>query len=282
MTQLVQFFENIASWQRTVILLSGLVLFWSIEGILPFRRLPRTRYRHAWLNLFFHATTVVINFAFAGLILVASDFARHAEIGLLQWVTLPLLAQIVVSILLLDLVGAWLVHYVEHKVRWMWKFHLVHHSDTHIDVTSSLRHHPGESVFRALFTTMAVLLAGAPMWAVMLYQGLSALFSQFNHAHIRLPVAAEKVLGLVFVTPGLHHVHHHYTQPYTDANYGNIFSIWDRLFGTMLYLPQDQIVYGLDTHPHAHEHNTMAGLLRAPFQSYRAPTSGSHRPETIE
>jgi sterol desaturase/sphingolipid hydroxylase (fatty acid hydroxylase superfamily) len=55
--------------------------------------------------------------------------------------------------------------------------------------------------------------------------------------------------------------------PYTDSNYGNIFSVWDRLFGTYKYLPNDEIVYGIDTHQKPEEHNSILSLLKIPFQA---------------
>ena len=130
----------------------------------------------------------------------------------------------------------------------MWRFHLIHHSDTHIDTTSANRHHPGESVFRLFFTVIAVGIIGAPIWLVMMYQSASVVLSQFNHANIRLPLWLDKTLSWVIVSPNMHKVHHHYVQPYTDSNYGNIFSIWDRIFGTYTTLAPEKITYGIDTH----------------------------------
>jgi sterol desaturase/sphingolipid hydroxylase (fatty acid hydroxylase superfamily) len=93
---------------------------------------------------------------------------------------------------------------------------------------------------------IAVLVCGAPMWLVMLYQSMSAVLSQFNHANIRLPLWLDNALSWLIVSPNMHKVHHHYVRPQTDSNYGNIFSIWDRLLGTFNYTPIDEIKYGLD------------------------------------
>ena len=128
----------------------------------------------------------------------------------------------------------------------MWKFHMVHHSDTFVDTTTANRHHPGESIFRAAFTLLAVIITGAPMWLVMLYQSLSVVLSQFNHANFLLPLWLDRVISWVIVSPNMHKVHHHYVRPQTDSNYGNIFSVWDRLFGTYNYTPVEQLKYGLD------------------------------------
>jgi sterol desaturase/sphingolipid hydroxylase (fatty acid hydroxylase superfamily) len=138
------------------------------------------KYRHAGINLFFTATTIIINFAFALVIVKASEWAIQNQFGLLQLTELPAWAMLIGGLLLLDLVGAYFIHFIEHKIKWMWKFHMVHHADTHVDTTTANRHHPGESVFRAVFTTIGVIICGAPMWLVMLYQSLSAVLSQFN------------------------------------------------------------------------------------------------------
>jgi sterol desaturase/sphingolipid hydroxylase (fatty acid hydroxylase superfamily) len=151
----------------------------------------------------------------------------------------------------------------------MWRLHLVHHSDTHVDATSANRHHPGESVIRFVFTVVAVLIAGAPMWLVLLYQSLSVLLSQFNHANIRLPRALDRAISWVIVSPDMHKVHHHYVRPFTDSNYGNIFSIWDRALGTFLALDRDRLVYGVDTHMAPEEHSTVGALMSMPWRPGR-------------
>jgi sterol desaturase/sphingolipid hydroxylase (fatty acid hydroxylase superfamily) len=245
---ITSFFQNIPSWQRTGILASGLLFFWILEGAVPILKREYNRTRHLGVNLFFTFTTLMVNFWFAVVIIMASDWSVRSGFGILQFTQLPVIAQILIGLLLMDLIGAYFVHWVEHKVYWMWRFHVVHHTDMHVDTSTALRHHPGESVIRAVFTTLAVLVVGAPVWLVMLYQSLSAFASQFNHANLKLPAWVEKYVSYVIVTPGMHHVHHHHTQPYTDTNYGNIFSIWDRLFGTYAKLQPHEIVYGLDVY----------------------------------
>ena len=155
----------------------------------------------------------------------------------------------------------------------MWRFHLVHHTDTNVDTTSANRHHPGESVFRFVFTTIGVILVGTPMWLVFMYQSLSVILSQFNHANITLPKALDRTISWVIVSPDMHKVHHHYVLPYTDSNYGNIFSVWDRLFGTFMTMPREEMVYGIDTHMDPKENNQIVNLLKIPFQPKRYPTT---------
>ena len=272
MEALLHYFENIPPAFRASLLIGGLVFFWILEGTLPLFTFQYKKIKHAGLNLFFTLTTVIIGFGLARVLLWASDFASSNKIGLLYIIEMPLWVQVILGILLLDLIGAYFIHWTEHRVKWMWKFHLVHHSDTTVDVTTGLRHHPGETVFRILFTILAVLIIGAPMGIIMLYQSLSVLFAHVTHANIKIPKSIDERLSYVFVTPLMHKVHHHYTQPLTDTNYGNIFSIWDRIFGTFARVEDTrELKFGIDTHMDPKENDALGNLLAVPFQKYRVP-----------
>ncbi len=276
MEKLAAYFEGIPSSHRSIILVGGITIFWLIENAFPLFRFSYNKYRHAGINIFFTLTTIIVNFLLAFLLVKTSDWAVENRIGILQWLpSMPVWVRFITGLLLLDLIGAWLIHLIQHKVKWMWKFHLVHHSDTYVDTTTANRHHPGESLFRFAFTILAVVVSGAPMWIVFAYQSLSVVLSQFNHANIRLPEAVDRLLSLVIGTPNMHHVHHHYRQPYTDTNYGNIFSLWDRIFGTFAKVDQGDLVYGVDTHMKREENSRLWNLLQIPFQKYRKPSSRS-------
>lgn len=273
METLIAFFSDVPTWFRSMILIGGIVLFWIAEGVLPLFRFQYSKVRHAGLNLFFTLTTAIIGFGLAGVLLMASNFVATNEIGLLYIVDLPLWAQVLVGVLLLDLIGAYFIHWLEHKIKWMWKFHLIHHSDTNVDVTTGLRHHPGETVFRISFTILAVIVVGAPIGIVMLYQSFSVLFAHITHANINIPRKLDQALSYIFVTPHMHKVHHHYTQPLTDTNYGNIFSLWDRIFGTYASVEDTRTLkYGIDTHMKPEENGRLGNLLGIPFQKYRPPS----------
>ena len=107
--------------------------------------------------------------------------------------------------------------------------HLVHHSDPNVDTTTANRHHPLESILDFL-TLLGVFIIGTSIGIVMLYQALSLLSTQFNHANIRLLQKLDQWISYIIVSPDMHKIHHHYRLPYTDTNFGNIFSIWDRMF----------------------------------------------------
>ena len=273
MENLIQYFETIPSLHRSIILVGGITLFWLIEGLVPTRSLSYKKWRHALPNFFFTATSVLVNFFLAFLLLNTADWTQANGFGILHIVALPLWLYVVLGVLLLDFIGAYLAHLVEHKVKPLWMVHLVHHSDHHVDTTTANRHHPLESLVRFSFTLLAVFILGAPIGVVMLYQSLSVVLSQFNHANINLPVKLDQWLSYVLVTPHMHKVHHHYVLPYTDSNYGNIFAIWDRLFGTYMHLDAARIVYGVDVFPNEEENSRLGSLLKQPFQSYQKPTT---------
>lgn len=270
MDSLIEYFTNIPSSHRTLFLVSGLTIFWMIESALPLFSFNYNKWKHAGINIFFTLTTAIINFAMAFILVKSSDWVVANNFGLVQWVSMPIWLYTLVGLLLLDLIGAYTVHYVEHRVKWMWRFHLIHHTDQHVDTTTANRHHPGESVFRFVFTTIAVFIVGAPMWMVFLYQTLSVILTQFNHSNVRMPEWLDRTLVWVICTPNMHRVHHHYRLPYTDTNFGNIFSIWDRIFGTYIEAPNEKLKYGVDTFMAPEEANNVGTLLKIPFMPYRS------------
>lgn len=265
MSELLKYFENIPSSHRTAFLLGGLVLFLFWEFVLPALRFSYNKWRHAGVNIFFTLTTALVNLSLASFLVVTAYHTSEIQFGLLHLVDLPIWLNAIIGLLLLDLIGAYFVHWLEHKVPVLWRFHIIHHTDKHVDTTTANRHHPGESMLRLAFTVLAVWVSGASLGLVLLYQSLSVLLSQFNHANIRLPHWLDFVLRLVIVTPAMHRIHHHYKMPITDTNYGNIFSFWDRIFGTYIRVPESELIFGLDTHYQEKDSENIGRMLKIPF-----------------
>ena len=269
--------------ERLLYLVCGMLLLWMIEGAIPLLslRYRKNKFRHATVNFSFTVIHLIIHTGFAVVIILLSDWSRKNGFGIIQWVNATVGWAIIITVLTLDFFGGWLVHFTEHKIKWMWRFHIVHHADNNVDVTSGLRHHPVESVFRGVFFLAGVIVAGAPMYAVMIFQTLLVLFVQFTHANIRLPKKLDNVLSWVFVSPNMHKVHHHYKQPYTDSNYGAILSVWDRALGTFLKLDPAQIKYGLDRYYPNERDEDFGLLIKFPFRSgmFKTTTVNEQDPE---
>ena len=156
-------------------------------------------------------------------------------------------------------------HITEHKLAFLWRFHVIHHADNNVDVTTGLRHHPVESILRGLFFFIGIFVSGAPMFAVMIFQTILILATAFTHANISLPKWLDKSLSYVIISPNMHKVHHHWKQPYTDSNYGAVLSIWDRLLGTYTELEVSKIRYGLDRYYPNEKDEDFVALLKSPF-----------------
>ena len=188
MYELINYFENIPTIHRSILIVGGITIFWFLEGLFPLVRFNYKKWQHAIPNFFFTLTTIVINLSMAFLLLKTSDWTIHNDFGLLQWIPgLTLWGEIILGVLLLDFVGAYLPHYTEHRIKPLWMIHLVHHSDPNVDTTTANRHHPLESIIRFSFTLLGVFITGTSIGIVMFYQALSLLSTQFNHANIRLP-----------------------------------------------------------------------------------------------
>lgn len=275
MENLIQYFETIPSSTRTVFLVSGLTLFLILEKGIPLFRFEYKKWNHSLLNLSLTLMTLVINLIGSTAILKATEYNFSNQSGFIHMeilASIPLWIKVTNAVILLDFIGAWLIHMLEHKIKFMWVFHVVHHTDQSVDVTTGLRHHPIEAVFRLTFTILAVLVSGASIGMVMLYQTISAFSAHFSHANFQTPEKLDKLLSWVLVTPRFHRIHHHYVLPHTDHNFGNIFSIWDHLFRTNTHVGDlDNLNFGLDTHMGKEEVNSLKNLLLIPFQKYRKP-----------
>ncbi len=277
MDQLIAYFSHIPSSHRSAILIGGIAFFWLLETAVPLVGMQYSKWKHAGVNLFYTGTTVLINFLLAFMLGGTALWCESNQIGLLYFFpALPTWAFALLGLLLLDFIGAYLAHWTEHQIPLFWRLHLIHHSDKWVDTTTANRHHPGESLLRFVFTCLGIVLVGAPLWLVLLYQTCSVVSTQFTHANIKLPQKFDYLLSYILVSPNMHKVHHHYMLPYTDSNFGNIFSIWDRLFGTFSYLPANQIVYGIDTYFDEQQTSSIVELWKIPFSRhfrFKKPTT---------
>ena len=194
-------------FERMAILVGGLLLFWIIEGAIPLFSLnyKKNKLRHAGVNFVFTVIHLIIHTGLAVLIVLLSDWCLHNGFGLVYWFNTGVLLTLIIGVLALDF-SSWLVHWVMHKVPLLWRFHLVHHSDTNVDVTTGLRHHPGDSLLRGIFFILLIFISGAPMYSVMIYQTLVVLSTAFTHANISLPRKLDKTLSYILISPNMHKV----------------------------------------------------------------------------
>jgi sterol desaturase/sphingolipid hydroxylase (fatty acid hydroxylase superfamily) len=172
-----------------------------------------------------------------GTVLAVANLALQKGFGLFQWVEVPPTFSIVMTLLVLDWVNYY-QHRAFHAISLLWKVHRTHHTDLEVDVTTGTRFHTLEMGVSLIVKSATILLLGAPLAGVLLFELILNAMTLFNHSNIRIPAFLEKSLRLVWVTPDMHRIHHSAIPAETNSNFGFIFSFWDRLFRT--YRPQPQ------------------------------------------
>jgi len=260
MEQFLLFFEQMPSWQKVTWVFTCLSFAFVLEAIVPLAKMEYKKLRHLGVNLFFLSIVFVVNFIFSKLTVKVTAWTGSEKIGLLHMIDLPIWVELLIAFLVLDLVAQYFVHFLLHKVTFMWKLHMVHHSDTHVDASTGTRHHPFDYVFREIFALAAIVFTGAPLAFYLFYRISTVFFTYMSHANISLPLWLDKGISFVFISPNMHKFHHHVERPWTDSNYGNVFSIWDRIFGTYVYGDPKQIEYGLDVVDNSRDEDIMYQL----------------------
>jgi len=231
---------------RIAFVFGSLAIAVMLEALIPFRAFGYRKLTHIGTNLVFVLTSGLVSF---GLAFIAYELLKIEDLqfGLFHLLELPLWLQLVISLLLLDFFGQYLIHVCLHRYKWLWKLHLVHHSDTTVDASTGTRHHPGDILVRETLIFMVIIVVGIPAAFYVLYRIITPLFAYFTHANIALPDRLDRALSWIIVTPHMHKFHHHLERPWTDTNFGNILSCWDRIFGTFVYDNPRTIQYGVDT-----------------------------------
>jgi sterol desaturase/sphingolipid hydroxylase (fatty acid hydroxylase superfamily) len=264
METFLSFFETMPIWMKAGWVFFVLAIFWLLEGYYSLIVLNYKKWKHAKVNLFLLLFVMIINAIFGIVTVGVFDWLSDSQFGLLYLFVAPTWIELILSILVLDLIAQYGVHFLLHKIPLMWRLHLVHHSDKKVDATTGTRHHPFDFIIRETFALIAVIIMGMPIAFYFFYRILSVAFTYFTHANIKMPLALDKGLSWIIVTPNMHKFHHHNELPWTDKNYGNMFSIWDRLFGTFVYGDLSKIVYGIDIADHTDD-ESLAVQLGIPF-----------------
>ncbi len=179
------------------------------------------------------------------------------------------IAIVTLSVLLLDMLIYW-QHRLFHTVPMLWRFHKMHHADSHVDTTTGLRFHPVEIAMSLGIKAAAVVILGVPAIAIVIFEVALNGFALFNHANIRLPQKWDDRIGLVLITQRLHRIHHSQAKSESNSNYGFSVSWWDRLFNS--FTPRakqsdETLSIGQQDVPAVKENASIRALLLQPFKS---------------
>jgi sterol desaturase/sphingolipid hydroxylase (fatty acid hydroxylase superfamily) len=247
------------------------------ERCRPLRRRVQPGSRRIVRNLTVAATAA----AAAGLVerplvTTLSAWVEARRWGVMLLPMWPRWARPILTLLLLDYT-LYVWHVLTHRLPFLWRFHLVHHLDRDLDVTTALRFHAGEMLLSLVFRSGQVLLIGVPRRILAAWQILTILSVMFHHSNLRLPLRLERRLLWLFVTPRMHGIHHSNVEAEADSNWSSGLSLWDRLHGTLrLDVPQEAITIGAP-HVPANAHVNVARLMALPFKRFPGAHQGSPR-----
>jgi sterol desaturase/sphingolipid hydroxylase (fatty acid hydroxylase superfamily) len=259
--------NHAGSTQSLLFTLLMLVLWFGEDFISPQGRTWRSKWRHTSLNFLFVALVLPVQLVMTVFISMSCSWVVANHWGLIQlipWHT-NIWVRCIVLFLMLDFLD-YVYHRFMHGVGGLWRFHRVHHCDQIMDVSTTVREHPGETFIRTVILIVWVFISGASMGILILRQTAGTIANITSHTHRRVPEPWGRILGWLFMTPNLHHVHHHYQLPHTDRNFGDVLSIWDRMFGTFSELSEEKTVFGLDTHMDEKRTSSFVSVAKMPFE----------------
>ena len=245
----------------------ALVALWELAS--P-RRVLRLSRRQRWVA---NVGVVIINTALVRLMFpvaalgVAATAATEGW-GVLNHWAVPFWLAVPLAVVAMDFV-IWLQHVMVHAVPALWRLHRVHHADIDYDLTTGARFHPIEILLSMGIKFATIVLLGAPVLAVLVFEILLSACAMFNHGNIRLPAGVDRVLRWFMVTPDMHRVHHSVEDDESNSNFGFNLTWWDRLFGTYQAEPragQVGMTIGIRSHTDPDEVDRLPGMLTMPFR----------------
>lgn len=250
---------------QPVVLIGMLILMYGIENIFPYLHRPADRKRHFRRNFIISLFSFLLNGFLGTLVIMTIELTTKFHWGLLNQFSLPAWLQILLGILLFDL-GSYLTHNLQHKIGFLWRFHRVHHSDLHLNVSSSLRFHPVDVIVsQCIYQCIGTMLIGLSITSFVIYETIAIPLLILQHSNVKLPRLLERTASWIIATPGWHKIHHSKERPQTDSHYGDVFTFWDRIFGTWGKAQPHEIQYGLDDF-NEDQHHKVGYLMGSPFK----------------
>ncbi|MEO8000925.1 MAG: sterol desaturase family protein [Arenimonas sp.] len=270
-------YQAIGAWSQLSVFVGLLVLISVLEHFYARRQQANTvkrRFTNIGLIL---ASTLSAQLIFPMATVVLTLWADTHGFGLFHLIDWPAGLEILLCLIVFDFAIYW-QHRFFHLFPWLWRMHRVHHSDLLFDACLGIRFHPFEIVLSKAYKLAWIAALGPSIIAVIVYESLLLGFSLMTHGNIRLPSKLDAMLRTVFITPDFHRVHHSLHRDETDSNYGNILSVWDRIFGSYRAQPRDghiAMVIGLPDFRSAAEQN-LGTLLLQPFQNVKPIPDKEH------
>jgi sterol desaturase/sphingolipid hydroxylase (fatty acid hydroxylase superfamily) len=254
-------------------LIGGFVFFLAWESANPRVRFGNgndhaERKRHRLRNFgMLLAVVLLADLAFGIGLLNTPSFLAAMPGGLLSEIELGWPVQLLLGVVAVDFVIYWL-HRAMHAWPPLWRIHRVHHSDPHLDATTSARFHPVEVAIDIVLVLGTLRALGIPLWVDLARTVFVNPLLMAQHADVVWPSRWDALLRRLFATPEFHRVHHSPLRAEHDANYGQILSCWDRWFGTWRDPPASSAEVGLAGFG-SERWQSIAGMLATPLRGVR-------------
>lgn len=239
------------------------------ESLRPLRTAREPKLRRIGRNVASGGLSLAVMTLLQAPILVpVSRWTMRHDAGLLNQVDWPRSLELVLAILLLDYT-LWWWHWANHRIPFLWRFHLPHHVDRDLDTSTALRFHFGELSLSIVYRALQIVVTGADPYVVWLWQLILFVSILFHHSNLRLPLAVERWLVRVIVTPRMHGIHHSHRMNETNSNWSSLLSWWDYLHRTLLLnVPRREITIGVPAYQRP-EDVTIGKILELPFVRQR-------------
>ncbi len=260
---------------------------WTLEAVFPLVRHTREHDslgRRARNLAMAGINAGVAALGFGALLSLTLEFGRAHGIGPLHWLrpaawaagdaagpAAGVAARVLTFALAFCVLDLWhyAFHVLAHKVPALWRFHVVHHNDPHVDVTTANRFHFGEVAIQQALSLPLYLLLGVGVFELLVYNAVLVPVALFHHANVRVPPRVDRLLSALIVTPSMHFVHHSKWVEETDSNFSAVLSVWDRLFRTYRRRPVEEIDFGLGGYEER-DYATLRGMLATPLERAKA------------
>ena len=250
---------------RLLLFWSGLLLFLILEHLTPYRKSSVSKLGRLINNLALTLfNSILIYILFSSAIITTAIYAQNQRIGVLNLIEVPSWMKILATVAFMDFI-LYVWHLLNHEMPFLWRFHRVHHSDLNMDVSTATRFHIGELVISAVIKISLIFFLGASSLGVVIFESTLVFCAQFHHSSLRITKGFESIFWILFVPPSMHRIHHSVKIRERNANYGTIFSLWDRILGTLISdVDQDGIKIGVGAYPKPQKLN-FHHLLAMPF-----------------
>lgn len=274
----MEMLDTLLNINPNYIIIGLLAVFFTLEQVAGTPFSFKQRGKHLFQNILFQIVLTVLNLFFVSIQVHCIDWLNANEIGLLYLVEMPFWIKLFVAVVLYDFTTYW-IHRASHKIPLLWRLHRVHHSDTTMDASTTCRFHPLELIL--IYQTGNILTAGlfgTDLTSMAVYYFILYIFFFLEHSNLNYPTWLNHSLGLIFVMPYHHRIHHQQEQFYTDSNFADIFIVWDRIFGTFKLMPVEQMKYGLMEFE-GEKKQSFLYLMQSPFINIKRVASAKSKTE---